>query len=653
MARQSYFKRKHKVSLGEILVAAFLFILCEVAVRLWIPTEVWWASLLLYLLPYLVIGWRVLWKALRNLCRGQVFDENFLMTLATIGALIIGEYPEAVFVLLFYRVGELFEEVAVGRSRASIASLMEIRPDHAHVEREGELLTVEPSEVEIGEIILVRPGERVPLDGRVLEGVTTLDTAALTGESLPREVVEGEAVISGCVNLTGVIRIQVTKVYGESTVSRILELVENAGEHKSRSEQFITRFARYYTPAVVLAAALLAVIPPLLLGMTQAEVWSEWVRRALSFLVISCPCALVISVPLSFFGGIGGASASGILVKGSGYLEALAKCDTVVLDKTGTLTCGSFSVTALHPVAGVSEEELLFLAAGVEQHSSHPIARALVAACPRRGEVREVEEMVGGGVSALVREEGDTGEGRTRRVVVGNVGLIRRELARGGITASMQAFEAWLSSPSSEAGTEVLVAADGVFLGSITVADTLKPDSARAIASLRACGVKRIVLLTGDSETTAAAVARELGIEEYHATLLPGDKVERVEALLAGSSEGGRLAFVGDGINDAPVLARADVGIAMGAMGSDAAIEAADVVLMDDRITGLPRAMLLARRTLRIVRQNIAFALGIKGVILLLGALGCAGLQAAVFADVGVAVLAILNAMRAMRVPKG
>lgn len=629
--KKSYFKRKHKRSLAEIVIAALLFILCAVVTRVGIFPDWAWLPLILYLAPYLVIGWRVLRKAARNILRGQVFDENFLMTLATVGALIVGEYPEAVFVMLFYRVGELFEELAVGKSRASIAALMEIRPDCAHVEREGETVTVDPAEVAVGEVIAIHPGERVPLDGMVLEGTTTLDTAALTGESLPREAESGDTVISGCVNLTGLIRVRVTKSYGESTVSKILELVENAGEHKSRSEQFITRFARYYTPVVVLAAVLLAVVPPLLVGMTDPTVWSEWIYRALSFLVISCPCALVISVPLSFFGGIGGASKRGILVKGSCYLEALAACDTVVFDKTGTLTEGRFSVTAIHPAEGMTEYELLCLAAGAEQYSSHPIARALTAACPDVTEAHNVEELAGHGVRATVTDR----EGQPHRVAVGNPKLMDSEGA------------AWISH--NDTGTTVMVAADGVFMGSITVADTVKPDSAEAVAALRKCGVERTVMLTGDSEATASIVARDLGLDEYHAALLPADKVERVEALLADPARKGKLAFVGDGINDAPVLARADIGIAMGGMGSDAAIEAADVVLMDDRMTGLPRAISLARRTLCIVKQNIVFALGVKAVILVLGALGCAGLWAAVFADVGVAVIAILNAMRAMK----
>ena len=634
--KPTYFKRKHKRSLVEILATAVLFAVCAVLTKTEILPDSLLPQLIAHLIPYLLIGWRVLWKAARNITRGQVFDENFLMTIATIGALVVGEYPEAVFVMLFYRVGELFEELAVGKSRASIAALMEIRSDYAHVERDGESVTVDPGEVLVDEIIAIRPGERVPLDGEILEGSTALDTVALTGESLPREAVAGDAVISGCVNLTGLIRVRVTKTFGESTVSKILELVENAGEQKSRSEQFITRFARYYTPAVVVAAVLLAVVPPLLIGMTDLAVWEDWLLRAMSFLVISCPCALVISVPLSFFGGIGGASKCGILIKGSCYLEALAGCDTVVFDKTGTLTEGRFSVISVTSAEGYSSDKVLGLAACAEQYSSHPIARALVDACdsrPAEAEVHpaSVEELAGYGVRAEVTD----GAGCTRRVAVGNSKLMEAEGA------------VWV--PAEGAGTVVYVCLDGVFVGSILVADAVKADSAEAISALRRSGVKRTVMLTGDGEETASAVAAKLGLDEYHAALLPADKVERMEALLADPHRRGKLAFVGDGINDAPVLARADVGIAMGGMGSDAAIEAADVVLMDDRVSGLPRAISVARRTLRIVKQNIVFALAVKAVILVLGAMGYAGLWAAVFADVGVAVLAILNAMRALR----
>jgi Cd2+/Zn2+-exporting ATPase len=635
--KHKYFKRKHKRALAEIAVTAVLFTVCVVLTETGILPDGLLPRLIAYLVPYFLIGWRVLWKAARNIARGQVFDENFLMTIATIGALVVGEYPEAVFVMLFYRVGELFEELAVGKSRASIAALMEIRPDCAHVERGGETVTVEPGEVAVGEIIRIRPGERVPLDGDVVEGSTTLDTAALTGESLPRDAVAGDAVISGCVNLTGLVRVRVTKTYGDSTVSKILELVENAGEHKSRSEQYITRFARYYTPAVVAAAILLAVVPPLFLGMTQAAVWRDWILRAMSFLVISCPCALVISVPLSFFGGIGGASKCGILIKGSCYLEALAGCDTVVFDKTGTLTVGRFSVTSVTSAEGFSTDDILALAACAEQHSGHPIAQALAEACDPRAtgmtlQPASVEEMAGYGVRAVITDA----HGCLQRVAVGNSKLMESE------------GTAWV--PSEGHGTAVYVSINRVFAGSILVADTVKPDAAEAIAALRKSGVGRTVMLTGDGEATASTVALALGLDEYHAALLPADKVERVEVLLADPTRRGKVAFVGDGINDAPVLARADIGIAMGGMGSDAAIEAADVVLMDDRVSGLPHAISIARRTFRIVKQNIVFALGVKAIILILGALGVAGLWAAVFADVGVAVLAILNAMRALRV---
>ena len=632
--KHKYFKRKHKRALAEIVVTAVLFTICVVLTETGILPDSLLPRLIAHLIPYFLIGWRVLWKAARNIARGQVFDENFLMTIATIGALVVGEYPEAGFVMLFYRVGELFEELAVGKSRASIAALMEIRPDCAHVERGDETVTVEPGEVAVGEIILIRPGERVPLDGDIIEGITTLDTAALTGESLPRDAVAGDAVISGCVNLTGLVRVRVTKTYGDSTVSKILELVENAGEHKSRSEQFITRFARYYTPAVVVAAVLLAVVPPLFLGMTHAAVWRDWILRAMSFLVISCPCALVISVPLSFFGGIGGASKCGILIKGSCYLEALAGCDTVVFDKTGTLTVGRFSVTAVTPAEGYSSDEVLSLAACAEQYSGHPIARALAEARSTGMTVQpaSVEELAGYGVRAVITDA----HGCLQRVAVGNSKLMESEGA------------AWV--PAEGLGTAVYVSINRVFAGSILVADTVKPDAAEAIAALRKSGVRRTVMLTGDGEATASAVALALGLDEYHAALLPADKVEQMEVLLSDPTRRGKLAFVGDGINDAPVLARADIGIAMGGMGSDAAIEAADVVLMDDRVSGLPRAISIARRTLRIVKQNIVFALGVKAIILILGALGVAGLWAAVFADVGVAVLAILNAMRALRV---
>ena len=594
-------------------------------------------AFLLYLLPYAVIGWDVLYNAGRNIVRGQVFDENFLMALATVGAFFTGEYAEAVFVMLFYQVGELFQDYAVGKSRRSIAALMDIRPDVANLAGpDGTVTAVDPEDVAVGDTIVVKPGERVPLDGLVLEGRSTLDTAALTGESVPREVQPGDTVLSGCINQRGLLRLRVTKPFSESTVARILDLVENASEKKSRSEQFITRFARYYTPCVVLAALALFAVPSLLLllpappAFLAGTVWSQWLHRALVFLVISCPCALVISVPLSFFGGIGGASRCGILVKGSNYLEALAHADTVVFDKTGTLTRGIFAVTAVHPAQGISEAQLLEYAALTEQWSDHPISQSLRAACPAAldpARVTEVEEIAGHGVTARV-------DGHT--VAVGNSRLMERM----GVNAL----------PCELPGTLVHVTVDGFYAGHIVISDLPKDDARAAIASLRTQGVRRIVMLTGDTDAVAAHTAAQLGVDEYRAELLPGDKVEATETLLAEAA--GKLAFVGDGINDAPVLSRADVGIAMGAMGADAAIEAADIVLMDDHPSKIAVAISIARRTMTIVRQNIIFALGVKALVLLLGALGYAGMWAAVFADVGVAVIAILNAMRALQVPK-
>ena len=559
------------------------------------------------------------------------------MALATVGAFFTGEYAEAVFVMLFYQVGELFQDYAVGKSRRSIAALMDIRPDVANLAGpDGTVTAVDPEDVAVGDTIVVKPGERVPLDGLVLEGRSTLDTAALTGESVPREIQPGDTVLSGCINQRGLLRLRVTKPFSESTVARILDLVENASEKKSRSEQFITRFARYYTPCVVLAALALFAVPSLLLllpappAFLAGTVWSQWLHRALVFLVISCPCALVISVPLSFFGGIGGASRCGILVKGSNYLEALAHADTVVFDKTGTLTRGIFAVTAVHPAQGISEAQLLEYAALTEQWSDHPISQSLRAACPAAldpARVTEVEEIAGHGVTARV-------DGHT--VAVGNSRLMERM----GVNAL----------PCELPGTLVHVTVDGFYAGHIVISDLPKDDAREAIASLRTQGVRRIVMLTGDTDAVAAHTAAQLGVDEYRAELLPGDKVEATEALLAEAA--GKLAFVGDGINDAPVLSRADVGIAMGAMGADAAIEAADIVLMDDHPSKIAVAISIARRTMTIVRQNIVFALGVKALVLLLGALGYAGMWAAVFADVGVAVIAILNAMRALQVPK-
>ena len=609
--------RKQKRSLYTILAAAALFV-----VALLLPVEGVW-ELLIYLIPYGLIGWRVIWKAVKNISRGQVFDENFLMCVASIGAMCAGDSKEAVAVMLFYQVGELFESCAVGKSRRSIAALMDIRPDVAHVERGGALADVDPEEVEIGERIVIQPGERVPLDGEVIEGASTLDTAALTGESVPREIHPGEDVISGCINLSGVLRVRVNKRFGESTVARILELVENASSNKAKSENFITKFARWYTPAVCLAALLLAVVPSLITGD-----WGEWVSRALIFLVVSCPCALVISVPLSFFGGIGGASANGILIKGGNFVETLAQVDTVVFDKTGTLTQGNFEVTAIHPEK-VPEQELLEIAALAENYSTHPISASLKRAFGLpldESRISDVEELSGKGVIATV-------DGKN--VAVGNGKL----MSYIGVD--------WHECENS--GTIVHVAADGAYMGHIVISDMLKPQSKAAIQALKDCGVKQSVMLTGDRKDVAEAVARELGVDGVYSELLPADKVAQVEKLLATQQKGEKLAFVGDGINDAPVLSRADVGIAMGALGSDAAIEAADVVLMDDNPQKIATAIRISKRTLAIVHQNIVFALGVKFIVLILSALGFGNMWIAVFADVGVSVLAIFNAMRALR----
>lgn len=617
-------QKKTLVRLGIGLVL-FLFAVLFPAETIFGEAAGRYISVGLYMIPYLVIGGDVLWRAVRNISRGQVFDENFLMAVATIGAIFLQDYDEAVFVMLFYQVGEWFQGYAVGRSRNSIAELMDIRPDSANVERGGELVEVDPETVQAGDLIVVKPGERVPLDGMVLNGDSELDIAALTGESLPRVVSEGDEVLSGSVNLKGVLRIRVTKPYGESTVARILELVENAADKKAKAENFITRFARYYTPAVVSVAVLLAVLPPLLFG----GVWGEWIERGLIFLVVSCPCALVISIPLSFFGGIGGASRYGVLVKGSNYLEMLAKADTIVFDKTGTLTNGSFTVTAVHPDK-VSKEKLLEMAALAEAYSDHPVALSIKRAYGKEPELSRVgkpKESAGHGVNVTV-------DGR--RVLAGNAACMEEN----GIAYR----------PCHMMGTTIHVAIDGEYEGHIVISDTVKPDAKEALSRLKALGVRRTVMLTGDREEVAAAVAEETGIDEYHAELLPEDKVQRVETLMEDENQDGQLVFVGDGINDAPVLARADVGIAMGAIGSDAAIEAADIVLMDDKPSGIAVAMRIARKTMSIVRENIVFALGVKAVVLLLAAAGIANMWLAVFADVGVAMLAILNAMRAMRI---
>ncbi len=583
------------------------------------------ASLAVFLAAYLIIGGDVVKKAVKNIGQGQIFDENFLMAIATIGAFFVGEYAEAVAVMLFYQVGECFQSYAVNRSRKSIADLMDIRPDYANVIREGTAVEVGPEEVEIGETILVRPGERIPLDGKVLKGASSLDTMALTGESLPRDVAEGGDVISGCVNLSGVLEIQVSKGFGESTVAKILDLVENAGSKKSEAEHFITKFARYYTPVVVGLAALLAVVPPLAVGGG----WADWIYRALSFLVISCPCALVISIPLSFFGGLGGASREGILIKGSNYLEALADAEAIVMDKTGTLTKGVFGVRKIVPAQGCSEEEVLETAAYAESFSNHPISRSLVEAYGKEiddSRLKDVEETAGHGICAFLDGQ---------RILAGNDKLMKSRKVEA-------------KSPE-EAGTVVHVAKEQKYLGYIVIADEVKADAKTAVDGFRAAGMKHIVMLTGDRKKTAESIAGELGITEVYAELLPGDKVEQVEKLLAAKSEKGKLVFVGDGINDAPVLARADIGVAMGGLGSDAAIEAADVVIMTDEPSKIVKAMQISKRTLGIVKQNIVFAIGVKVLVLLLAALGMASMWAAVFADVGGAVIAILNAMRAMK----
>ena len=586
------------------------------------------AYLLIYLIPYLIVGWETLTEAAEALVHGEALDENFLMAVATLGALAIGflpgaetQFPEAVFVMLFFQVGELFEGIAEGRSRKSIAHLMDIRPDTAHVERDGVVVTVAPETVAPGEIVVIQPGEKVPMDGVVLEGRSNLDTVALTGESVPRSIGPDEEVLSGCVNLSGVLRVRATKAFGESTASKILDLVENAAERKSRSESFITKFAKVYTPIVVGLAVLLAIVPSLVTGE-----WATWIYRALMFLVVSCPCALVISVPLTFFGGIGGASRKGILVKGANFLDTLSRVKTVVFDKTGTLTEGVFEVTAVHPEL-IDEKELLHLAAHVERHSTHPIAAALRNAYPDEHDdcvITDVVETAGHGVIATVNG---------KRVAVGNEKLM--------------ALEGAMSHPCELQGTIAHVSIDGVYAGHVVISDRVKADAAEAVAALHRAGVRRTVMLTGDEPAIAAAVAAAVGVDTYHAGLLPADKVAHVEALL---SLAGAVAFVGDGINDAPVLARADLGIAMGALGSDAAIEAADVVLMDDKPSKVAEAVRIARRTLRIARENMLFAIGIKVLVLLLAAFGLATLWMAVFADVGVTVLAVLNAMRALKV---
>ena len=611
--------RKQKRTTIRILIAAGLTVLAAM-----LPIKGYY-RLFAFVIPYLVIGYDVLWSAIRNILHGQVFDEKFLMAIATLGAFATADYPEAAAVMLFYQIGELFQSIAVGKSRKSIASLMDIRPDYAVVLRDNAEQTVSPEDVLLGETIVVKPGERIPLDGVIICGKTTVNTAALTGESLPSDKASGEKVISGSINLSGVIQVRTESVYSESTVAKILELVENSAQKKAKVESFITRFARWYTPCVVIGAFLLAIIPPLFF----AQGWADWINRALIFLVVSCPCALVVSVPLSFFGGIGGASRSGILIKGANYLEMLANVDTVALDKTGTLTEGSFSVNAIHP-ANISEDALLDIAAAAESYSTHPVAESIVAAHNghiEKSRIGEVEELAGLGLKAVV-------DGKV--FFVGNGKLMDR--------IGAEWHECHLT------GTVIHISEDNQYLGHIVISDALKPDSKAALTELKGLGIHKTVMLTGDAERVADAVAAEAGVDEVHAELLPSQKVEVVEKLLG---HGGKVAFVGDGINDAPVLSRADVGIAMGALGSDAAIESADIVLMDDKLSKLPVAIRISRKTMRIVHQNIWFALSVKAVILVLGAIGIANMWIAVFGDVGVMVLAILNAMRAMFYKRG
>ena len=631
--------KKQKKVLIRIIVSAVILVAIAVTfavldktgtVKLENPSVMWRCiEIVAYLIPYLIIGYDILKKAFLGIIHGEVFDENFLMAIATVGAMVLGEYKEASAVMLFYQVGELFQSYAVGKSRKNISALMDIRPDYANIEKDGKLEQVDPDDVQIGTVIVVQPGEKVPIDGKVVEGSSSLNTSALTGESVPREVHVGDEIISGCVNLNGLIKIETTKEFGESTVSKILDLVENSSMKKSRSENFITRFAKYYTPAVCIAALALAVLPPLVnMIMGNPAAWSKWIIRALTTLVISCPCALVISIPLSFFGGIGGASAKGILVKGSNYLEALSYTKYVVCDKTGTLTKGVFQVTEIHPVSGMTEADLLEKAAFVESYSSHPISKSLKEAYGREidnNRVTDAREISGHGVSAVV-------DGH--EVAAGNVKLMKKMNIEAAVPASV--------------GTEIHVAVDGKYAGYILISDVVKPNAKEAISGLKAAGVEKVVMLTGDARKVADAVGRELGVDEVRSELLPGDKVDEVEKLIAAKGEKEKLAFVGDGINDAPVLSRADIGIAMGALGSDAAIEAADIVLMDDDPAKIATAMKISKKTLRIVHQNIVFALVIKFACLALGAVGFVNMWWAIFADVGVMILAVLNATRTL-----
>ena len=609
-------KRLWRIIIGAAVLAA--------AVLLSLNNE--WLQIALFIISYIIVGGDVVKRAVKNIFKGQVFNENFLMSIATIGAFFIGEYPEGVAVMLFYQVGELFQSYAVGKSRKSIASLMDIRPDYANVKKGDELVKVDPDEVQIGDIIVIKAGEKIPLDGKVIEGSSMIDTSALTGESVPREVEVGSDILSGCININGVITAEVTKEFGESTVSKILDLVENASSKKSNSEQFITKFARYYTPVVVIIAVFLAIIPPLVI---DGATFSDWIYRALAFLVVSCPCALVISIPLSFFGGIGGASKKGVLVKGSNYLEALAETEIVVFDKTGTLTKGVFNVQEIHP-EGVSKEELLELTAHAESYSNHPISLSLKRAYSKEidnGRISDVEEISGHGVIATV-------DGK--KVMVGNIKLMKM--------MDIPYFKGELI------GTIVHVAVNNKYIGYIVIADEVKEDSAQAIKELKAANIKQTVMLTGDNKSIGSKVAKELGLDKVYAELLPADKVEKLEELFSQKSKKGKLAFVGDGINDAPVLARADIGIAMGGLGSDAAIEAADVVIMTDEPSKIATTMKISKKTLKIAHQNIVFAIGIKIIVLILSAFGITTMWAAIFADVGVTIIAVLNAFRALNV---
>lgn len=611
-------KRTTRIITGAVIFAAALFV----------PDNPWWIRLALFLAAYVAVGYKVIWKAVRGVVNGQVLDENFLMAVASIGAFFVGEYPEAVAVMLFYQIGEMFEDYAVGKSRKSITGLMDIRPDSANLKTETGIVAVSPSEVHPGDLIIVRPGEKVPLDGVVIEGISSLNTSALTGESLPREIGQGDEILSGCVNINGLLTVKVTKAFGESTVSKILDLVENSAAKKAKTENFITRFAAVYTPLVVGAAVILAVLPPLLI---DGALWADWIYRALNFLVVSCPCALVISVPLSFFGGIGGASKIGVLVKGSNYLEAISKAEYMVMDKTGTLTQGVFHVEDIFAEDGYEKGEILRYAAMAESYSSHPISQSLQAAYGKeidKSQINDVEEAAGRGVIAMV-------EGR--RVAAGNRRLMTEEAGYDG------------PLPQHRGGTQVYVSVDGKYAGRILLADKIKEDSASAIKMLGDLGIKT-VMLTGDSREAGEKAATELGIHQVYTGLLPADKVDIVENLLKEKHEKGKVVFVGDGINDAPVLARADIGVAMGGLGSDAAIEAADMVIMDDKPSKLASIIKISKKTMTVVYENIVFALGVKAAVLILSALGIVGLWTAVFADVGVSMIAVLNAMRCLNI---